>query len=165
MNETIRINGREITVILTYSQSELLYVLVEKFNCLVAFAELENALSHARRDLYHHHGFRYYQNCRVHITAIRKQINPHGFDILSKRNAGYKLIDKANPMTDPRDEFEIIYATLFRYPDSDDNPLDLDGRIEYAKAMRNDAGGYNFNSDLQGAFSVYLMAISKNKGE
>ncbi len=68
-------------------------------------------------------------------------------------------------MTDPRDDFETIYATLFQYPDDEGNALDLDGRIAYAKSMRNAAGGYDFNSDLQGGFSIYLMAISKGENK
>lgn len=145
---------------LTYSQLKVLNFLAQNMNRLVSFADIENAFAPKSGSTNFHKW-----NHRVHITEIKKAIRPHGFDILSKSGFGYKLIDTVSPMNDTRDEFEIIYATLFRYPDSDDNPLDLDGRIEYAKAMRNDAGGYNFNSDLQGAFSVYLMAISKNKGE
>ena len=68
-------------------------------------------------------------------------------------------------MNDPRDDFETIYATLFQYDGNEDQRLDLDGRIAYAKSMRSSDGGYEYNDHLQDCFNVYLMAISKNKGE
>jgi DNA-binding winged helix-turn-helix (wHTH) protein len=146
--KTIRINGREITVSLTYSQLDILDALIHKFNRLVSVSELQEAF--APVDIYSH---RRRWNCRVHITAIRNQISMHGFEILSKRKSGYKLIDKVNPMNDPRDDFETIYATRH-----------LHGDTESMKTLRNDAGSYD-DEHMRDCFYIYLMAISKNKGE
>ncbi len=52
--------------------------------------------------------------------------------------------------TDPRDDFEIIYATRH-----------LHGDTESMKTLRNDAGGYDYNDHIQDCFYIYLMAISK----
>ena len=156
-NETkVRINGREISVKLTYGQLDILFLFAKKIGRLVEFTEIETAFAEHRRNFYEHNKItkKYGWNCRVHITAINIAIRPHGFEIRSKRSAGYKLIDKVNQMTDPRDDFETIYATRH-----------LHGDTESMKTLRNDAGGYDYNDHIQDCYYIYLMAISKNKGE
>ncbi|MEK9923020.1 MAG: hypothetical protein VW521_09165 [Rhodospirillales bacterium] len=56
--------------------------------------------------------------------------------------------------TDPRDDFEIIYATRH-----------LHGDTESMKTLRNDAGGYDYNDHIQDCFYIYLMAISKGENK
>ncbi len=53
-------------------------------------------------------------------------------------------------MTDPRDDFEIIYATRH-----------LQGNVEPMQSLRSDNGGYEFDQHIQDCFYHYLMGISK----
>ena len=169
--KTIRINGREITIKLSESQLDVLLLLSQKFGHIVAHYELASAFSVQYKNNYVLPVFNnggtsiYGWNCRIHIAAIRKQIQPHGFDILSKRNAGYKLIDKVNPMNDPRDDFETIYATRFEFDHDDGFKMALSKRIEYIKLMRDEYGGYKFNDHVQDCWYIYLMAISKGENK
>lgn len=157
--KTIRINGREISVNLSEAQIDMLYVLSNKIGKIVTPSELVNAFSAYYKNSYALGVFSnggttvYGWNCRIHICVIRKQIQPHGFDILSKRNTGYKLIDKVNPMNDPRDDFETIYATRH-----------LHGDTESMKTLRNDAGSYD-DEHMRDCYYIYLMAISKGENK